>query len=81
MSKENILLLLDTARKNIFSSQVKIEQLEKQNAMMREALEFYADKENWQERYDDESRFSHPRDIGDGGKRAREVLEKLTRGE
>lgn len=93
MSKENILLLLDTARKNIFACQVKIEQLEKENAMMRDVLEFYADRANWQSvyvGYGDKSQIKGY-DLGDlscddrpdefGGKRAREVLTKLTKGE
>jgi uncharacterized protein (UPF0335 family) len=41
----------------------KIEQLEKENAMMREALEFYADKDS----------------VGYNTKTAREVLEKINK--
>ena len=84
-------VLIWTLRKNIFACQVKIEQLEKENAMMREALEFYAVPE---ERKDYREAFTMARvineDLSDyfynginlkiSGKRAREVLAKLIKG-
>lgn len=81
MSKDNILLLLDTARKNIFASQVKIEQLEKENAELREVLGFYANEENYKlqdykglhnfKPIGDEHRF-----FSDHGDKARKILAK-----
>lgn len=69
----------------------KIKQLEKENAMSCEALEFYANKTTWQSVYvgygdksqirgiDLEDLSSSDRPDEYGGKRAREVLAKINK--
>jgi hypothetical protein len=70
----------------------KEQQLEKQNAMMREALEFYADRTNWRSKVEtgvidecdsivDDDEYFEDTMTSEGGKRAREVLEKINKGE
>ena len=77
-SKESIINSLMNVIVDLEESQREYEEFEAQNAKFREALEFYADKNNWREQV---CKFhSNWQAVGDmsrnGGKRARKALER-----